>query len=349
MDILNNPYITYDCIRTSVVASDKEKDDFCVEFGDILFQRSSETLEDVGRANVYLDSRPALFGGFTIRGKKKGNYNPLFFKYLLDSPAARKRVIVKGAGAQHFNIGQEGLSKVTLSFPSLAEQSKISILLSTLDKRIAIQNKLIQRYESLIKALNQRHFRRVRVDETLNYVNLSNILHERREYCENDGTYPHASLSKDGVDVKTDRFDRDFLVRDDEKKYKVTRLNDICYNPANLKFGVITRNKKGTFIFSPIYVTFHVSNRCDPEYIEYYLTEPDFIRKMLRFEQGTVYERMAVSPEDFLSERIRIPDKRCQAKHAHLISEVTRYLDSERRLLTNWLCVKRYILSEMFI
>ena len=153
MDILNNPYISYDCIRASVNATEKEKQEFNVEYGDILFQRSSETLEDVGHANVYLDRKPALFGGFTIRGKKKGDYNPLFFKYLLDSPKARKKVIVKGAGAQHFNIGQEGLSSVSLFFPAIREQAKIAELLQLLDQRIAIQNKVIEKYESLIKAL----------------------------------------------------------------------------------------------------------------------------------------------------------------------------------------------------
>ena len=155
MDILNNPYITYDCIRASVNASEKEKQEFNVEYGDILFQRSSETLEDVGHANVYLDKKPALFGGFTIRGKKKGDYNPLFFKYLLDSPKARKKVIVKGAGAQHFNIGQEGLSSVSLYFPSKQEQKKIAELFELLDQRIAIQNKVIEKYESLIKAITR--------------------------------------------------------------------------------------------------------------------------------------------------------------------------------------------------
>jgi type I restriction enzyme S subunit len=92
-----------------------------------------------------------------------------------------------------------------------------------------------------------------------------------------------------------------------------------------------------------------VSNNCAPEYMEYYLSEPDFIRKMLRFEQGTVYERMSVSPEDFLSEHIRIPDKKSQEKHANLISEIKKRLDSERRLLINWSRIKSHLLSAMFI
>ena len=153
MDILNNAVITNDCIRASVDVSEEELLSFCVENGDILFQRSSETLEDVGRANVYMDNKPAVFGGFVIRGKKKAEYDPLFFRYLLASPFARKKIIPMGAGAQHFNIGQEGLNKVKLHFALLDEQKKIARLLSLLDERIATQNKIIDKLQSLIKGL----------------------------------------------------------------------------------------------------------------------------------------------------------------------------------------------------
>ena len=118
MDILSEGVINYDNIRGKVNATEKEIECFGVKDGDLLFQRSSETLEDVGRANVYMDNRTAIYGGFVIRGRKIGNYDPLFFKYLLATPLARKRTCRMGAGAQHFNIGQEGLSKISLYFPS---------------------------------------------------------------------------------------------------------------------------------------------------------------------------------------------------------------------------------------
>ena len=38
---------------------------------DAVFQRSSENVQDAGRANVYMDKdRPATFSGFVIRGKR---------------------------------------------------------------------------------------------------------------------------------------------------------------------------------------------------------------------------------------------------------------------------------------
>ena len=158
MDILNNAVITYDCIKASVDVTEKELSDFSVEKGDILFQRSSETLEDVGRANVYMDDKSAVFGGFVIRGKKKGKYDPQYFNYLLRSPFARKRIIPMGAGAQHFNIGQEGLSKVKLHFANIEEQKKIGKMLSLLDERIVTQNKIIEDLKKLKSAISKLLF-----------------------------------------------------------------------------------------------------------------------------------------------------------------------------------------------
>lgn len=195
MDILNNAVITYDCIKASVDVTEKELSDFSVEKGDILFQRSSETLEDVGRANVYMDDKTAVFGGFVIRGKKKGEYDPQYFNYLLRSPFARKRIVPMGAGAQHFNIGQEGLSKVNLHFANIKEQKKIGKMFSLLDERIATQNKIIERYESLIKGLRNKIFGKLRknvgfnsmIGDVLGYEQPQSYIVEDTEYVD-EGT-----------------------------------------------------------------------------------------------------------------------------------------------------------------
>ena len=195
MDILNNQFIYYDNIRASVEIADGDLDTYGVKYGDILFQRSSETLEDVGQANVYLDSKPAVSGGFVIRGKSKGNYNPLFFRYLLTSPTVRKRVIVKGAGAQHFNIGQDGLSKVCIDIPCIKEQEKIARLLALLDERIATQNKIIDKLQSLIKGLRNKIFGKLRknvgfnamIGDVLGYEQPQSYIVEDTEYVD-EGT-----------------------------------------------------------------------------------------------------------------------------------------------------------------
>ena len=191
MDILNNTIITYDSIKACVDANNKEIDNYSVKMGDLLFQRSSETLEDVGRANVYMDEKPAIFGGFVIRGKKKGEYNPLFFKNLLETPFSRRKIIPMGAGAQHFNIGQEGLSKVKLYFAPINEQNKIAKILSLLDDRISTQNKIIEDLKKLKCAiienvLNNCHDNKMRLGDVGIYIR--GLTYSSNDVVEQKGT-----------------------------------------------------------------------------------------------------------------------------------------------------------------
>ena len=202
---------------------------------------------------------------------------------------------------------------------------------------------------SLLKELCNRYFKSVHNDTSLSYVTLKDILTERKEYRSKDGTYTHGTLSKDGVSPKTERYDRDFLVKNEDKQYKVTHFNDICYNPANLKFGVICRNTYGDLIFSPIYVTFEIAGTMYPAYIELFLTNANFIGRIRRYEQGTVYERMAVSPEDFLSYETRMPTYEEQVKFADKIQRIQDKIELETLFLNYLQKQRKYLLNAMFI
>ena len=93
LDIIENNFITYDKIIGSVEVTKKEFDKNEIVYGDILFQRSSETREEVGQSNVYLDkNKSAVFGGFVIRGHSKKVYEPMFMNYLLKTWLVRKEI-----------------------------------------------------------------------------------------------------------------------------------------------------------------------------------------------------------------------------------------------------------------
>ncbi|WP_394990714.1 restriction endonuclease subunit S [Emticicia sp.] len=151
LDILNNDYITHDKIIGSVNVDNQTLEKYLVSYGDILFQRSSETREEVGTANVYLDeTRTATFGGFVIRGKKIGEYNPVFLNKLLKTDSARDNITSKSGGSTRYNVGQEILSSVGLLFPQLPEQTKIANFLIAIDEKIqALKQKktLLEQYK----------------------------------------------------------------------------------------------------------------------------------------------------------------------------------------------------------
>jgi len=159
LDIINNDFILSKDIIGSV---DVTKDVFLksiVEYGDILFQRSSETREEVGQSSVYLDKENNVtFGGFVIRGKKKADYEPFFFHLLLKTSKARKEITTKSGGSTRYNIGQDVLSSVKLNFPSIPEQQKIASFLTEVDTKITQLTKKKKLLEQYKKGVMQQIF-----------------------------------------------------------------------------------------------------------------------------------------------------------------------------------------------
>ncbi len=160
LDIIENDFINHQNIIGAVKISEEVFNKNIVEYGDILFQRSSETREDVGQSNVYLDKEmPATFGGFVIRGKQIKDYNPLFLNYLLKTSPSRKEITSKSGGSTRYNIGQETLSSVGIITTEIEEQAKIASFLSSIEGRIQTQNKIIEDYKLFKKGMMQKLFK----------------------------------------------------------------------------------------------------------------------------------------------------------------------------------------------
>lgn len=179
-------------------------------------------------------------------------------------------------------------------------------------------------------------------------IQIGEILTERKEYSEKNKNYPHFSLTKEGVVPKSERYERDFLVKNEKKAYKITHLNDICYNPANLKFGVIAKNDLGSGIFSPIYITFTVHKEVNPTYLDLYIRYSDFIKRARRYEEGTVYERKAVQPTDFIKVKITIPCLEEQNKIAEFFSKFDELITFYQQHLEIAQKIKKGFLQKLF-
>ena len=326
MDILADGTINYDSIRGKVEATEREIENFSVEKGDILFQRSSETLEDVGRANVYMDNRTAVYGGFVIRGRKIGDYNPLFFKYLLSTPLARKRTCRMGAGAQHFNIGQDGLSKISLCFPLMEEQNKIARLLSLIDERIATQNKIIDKLQSLIKGIAQNVARNnkpnIRLSECLE---CSSSTLQESDVCKN-GTYP--VYGANGIVGYLDNYNTEkeavYIIKDGSGVGTVSYVTGKCSATGTLN-------------------TLQAKEGYSLQYLYYML-------KVFNFEP---YKTGMAIPhiyfKDYGKAKIFCPSYTEQLKYARLLSAIDNKLSAEQSILTDLSLQKQYLLHHMFI
>ena len=343
MDILNNTVITNDCIRASVDVSEDELQNFCVENGDMLFQRSSETLEDVGRANVYMDDKPAVFGGFVIRGKKKAEYNPLFFRYLLASPFARRKIIPMGAGAQHFNIGQEGLNRVRLHFASLDEQKKIAKILSLLDERIATQHKVIEDLKKLKCAIIEKLYAEVR-GTTYSYRQLFNIINERNKQLEYSNVLS-ASQEKGMVSREDLNLDIQFE-RSNINAYKIVRNGDYVIHLRSFQGGFAFSEKTG--VCSPAYTILRPNGLLVYGYLSNYFTSRDFVKSLIIVTYG-IRDGRSINVDEWLDMKVVIPSKEQQSHIVNVIKSIENKIKNEETHSNCLLNQKQYLLRQMFI
>ena len=154
---------------------------------DVIIPCSGETAEDIATARCVLNGNILLGGDLNII--RLHGYDGAFMSYQLNG--RRKYDIAKVAqGVSVVHLYGEHLKGVKTINPCLEEQKKIGKLLSLLDERIATQNKIIDKLQSLIKGIAQNIVRNnkpnVRLSECLECK--SSTLQES-DVCE-QGTYP---------------------------------------------------------------------------------------------------------------------------------------------------------------
>ena len=332
MDVLSEGVIRYDNIRGKVDATEKEIECFGVKNGDILFQRSSETLEDVGRANVYMDDRTAIYGGFVIRGRKIGNYDPMFFKFLLATPLARKSTCRMGAGAQHFNIGQEGLSKILLFFPHIEEQRKIASLLSLIDQRIATQNKIIEDLNLLKSAIAETVFNNMKGHLTNlsaicsivkgKQVNGEELSEKGKYYVMNGGITPSGYYDQCN-----------------------TPANTISISEGGNSCGYVQYNKSSFWSGGHCYTLQDISSGVETQYLFHYLKR--YESNIMKLRIGTGLPN--IQKKDLENFRIVLPPSNVQKEIATCLTAIEHKILVEINWLDSVQKEKQHLLHQMFI
>lgn len=130
-------------IDTSILASvDVKENEFqnAVQKGDLFFNTSSETPEEVGMCavldeeidNTYLNS---FCFGFRLNND---NHSPLFLSYYFNSSIGRKIMSVLAQGATKYNLSKNNFAETVIKLPIKEEQISIASILSDMDNEIEI-------------------------------------------------------------------------------------------------------------------------------------------------------------------------------------------------------------------
>ena len=263
-----------------------------------------------------------------------------FLYYLLE----RKDLSKQFTGSTIPHIYFKDYGKDAVNIPKDKEQQVIGSYFKQLDNLITLHQRKCDTLKNLKASMLTKMFpkegesmpeiRFKGFTDSWEQRKLGDVLERRIEQRQQSEEYPRlAFASGQGVIPLSERKtnNREQLTKDEyTKKYLVTELNDIVYNPANVKYGAIDRNKCGRGLISPIYVTFTTNEI--PGFIERIVTSHDFQQRALRFEEGTVTKRQSVNPEDLVTLDILVAPKREEQQ------KIATYFDSLDHLITLHQC-----------
>jgi type I restriction enzyme S subunit len=286
--------------------------------GDILINRTNSA-DLVGKVSIFDLDGDYVCASYIVRFKiNQEIINPYYLNYYMNMSDSQNRIkTIATQAIQQANINPTTLKKsFIVKFPkSKHEQDKIVNIISTWDKAIELKEKLIEEKKKQKTGLMQKLLTgKVRLsgfDKEWVNVKLKKILKQRNEKSEiKEGLELYSLTIEDGVTPKSDRYNREFLVKSGNKKYKITKCNDIVYNPANLRFGAIAVNRiEQSVLLSPIYEVLYIKDekKYDIDFVGQLLTWDRNIKYFSTMAEGTLVERMAVKIDAFLDVAFKFP------------------------------------------
>jgi len=138
LNVMNNVRIDLDQVDAVDVRAGEHQN--AVRNGDLFFNGSSETPEEVGMCSVLLDEVENLYLNsfcFGYRLFADNSADRLFLTYYLRSGVGRKLLFSLAQGATRHNLSKTALMAVAMKLPPLNEQSAIAAVLSDMDAEIA--------------------------------------------------------------------------------------------------------------------------------------------------------------------------------------------------------------------
>lgn len=319
---------------------------YVLKTGDIVFSR----VGSVDRCS-YVDEEHNgwMFSGRCLRVRATTQIDPLYLYYFFCLESTRDFVRNIAVGATMPSINTKLLGEVPVSIPDLDTQKAIATVLSAIDDKIALNNKINENLEQQAQAVYDLTF--ISFDGVSNNEfqesefgmipkgwtirQLSDVTKNVRDRVK-DNMYEVLSALNTGNLCPSEEYFSKQVFSKNIKNYIVVEPFDFAYNPSRINIGSIGMNDLGyTGCVSPVYVVV----RPEKEY-QYFL---DFFIKSKRFKEevkarasGSV--RQSLSYADFGQIKVIYPPidvvEKFNGKYAFLLSTMNHY-KKEIKILEN--------------
>ena len=304
-------------------------DNYLVNNRDILLARTGAS---TGKSYLYKKSDGKLYyAGFLIRVNVT-THDPYFVFSQLHTHRYWRWVSIMSARSGQPGINSQEYSSFPIFTTLIEEESKIAKLLSLIDERIATQNKIIDRLQSLIKGISSKIFATIQGVEyrmgdiatiTNGNSNVQDAITEAK-----DGLYPFFDRSEDIKYLPTFLFDKEAII----------------YPGEGADF--MPRYFKGKFaLHQRCYAIFDFNEIINAQFLYFYLKTKKsyFIRNAV----GSTVPSLRL--DTFQKLKVVIPSKNTQHSVSLCLSCIEQKCYLENEILQTLLKQKQFLLRQMFI
>ena len=252
-------------------------------------------------------------------------------------------------------IYNDDLRNLKLSYPQIEEQQKISRLLSFLDERIATQNKIIDKLQSLIKGLNDTLYAQ-HGDEVMtsfaelgtSYSGLSGK--SAQDFGSGKPFITYLNVYSNNV---INENDFQYVAIKDGEKQNVAEYGDVLFTlssetPEEVGIGSVYLGKEKVYLNSFCF-GIHITNTevAFPPYLSYYVSLTAFRKFIYPYAQGST--RFNLCKADFEKASIKLPTLADQKRIYSVLGHIDSKIETERQMLNLYNSQKQYLLRQMFI
>lgn len=236
------------------------------------------------------------------------------------------------------------LNDIQISYPkNLADQRRIASILSSLDRKIELNNKINDDLEEMAQAIFKNWFVDFEPFKDGKFVDseLGMIPEGWKVGCLGDITSNKSAKVKERTDVKvlspvttgelvlSEEYFSKQVFSSSIAKYKIVNIGDFAYNPARVNIGSLGRNE---FEFdgcvSPVYVVFSVIDGYE-NYFDLFRKTDFFKDKVASLAIGGV--RQSLSYDDLSSIETIIPNINIVEKFNNLYNQMKKTIKANKQ------------------
>ncbi|WP_270650813.1 restriction endonuclease subunit S [Phocaeicola vulgatus] len=279
--------------------------------------------------------------------------HPVFLSYNLLRTMKRKSREVQGTSIK--GITSDELQKIRVFIPkNKDEQNKISNLLTLLDERIATQNKIIEKLQSLIKGLNDNIHKGIK-GETVCFSDLGEAYSGLSGKGGDDFGYGEPFITYMNVYQNTYISEKDYelvQIAPNEKQNSV-QYGDALFTlssetPEEVGIGAVyLGNTQKLYLNSFCFGIHFYDERVLPQYLAHFISSSSFRRAIYPLAQGST--RFNLQKNDFMKMKFLLPSLEKQGHIANTLDALHCRLANEKSLTEQYILLKKYLLSLMLI